>query len=177
MMVDHTTDSPSPRKLKSRSVVAFTGLAALLAVSCSSPPQTVDSQTFYQGNTCLRPSCEEVLVTRGDVSSITDVTGSLRYVHRADLSFKGDGEVVSVSVSVGDAVRKGQELAGLKKPMLQLAVSGARLALRSAEEALGELFKGPTSSDLLSAEAKVSAARDYLRQSQTALEIAQLVRK
>ena len=148
------------------------GVATLVAAGCQAPRASTRSQVSYQVNSCLRPTCEEVPVRRGDVNASVSINGSLRYAKRADLSFGSVGTVAGVHVSVGDEVKKGQLLAELEPSFLQLAVIEARMDLREAEEGLDELLKPVTSAELLNAETAVSAARKVVIGAERALKLA-----
>lgn len=73
-------------------------------------------------------------VRRGDVSQTVSVTGKLVPEHYADLSFLRTGRVASVSVSEGDRVAAGQEIASLDEESLRSEWKAALIALSIAEE-------------------------------------------
>ncbi len=73
-------------------------------------------------------------VRRGDVSQTVSVTGKLVPENYADLSFLRTGRVASVSVSEGDRVAAGQEIASLDEESLRSEWKAALIALSIAEE-------------------------------------------
>lgn len=73
-------------------------------------------------------------VRRGDVSQTVSVTGKLVPKRYADLSFLRTGHIASVSVSEGDRVKEGQEIASLDDGALRSQHKAAMIALSIAEE-------------------------------------------
>lgn len=135
------------------------GLIGLVVAACQNVDDVDPSRFTFQLNTCLRPTCEEVTVKRGDVTVSVPLSGTLRYVRKADVSFGVSGRIASVEVSVGDVVETGQVIAILETPFLELAVLNAKTFLQQAEESLAESLKPLTTTELLNAERAVSAAK------------------
>jgi RND family efflux transporter MFP subunit len=94
-------------------------------------------------------------VTRGSVSSTTTAAGSVVATKSAKLTFGSTGKVTSVSVAVGDSVKKGQELGKIDTTDLQVALAQAQSSLRTAQINLQVAQNGGT------AEAKAAAQAAY----------------
>lgn len=80
------------------------------------------------------PTVTTVAVDRGDVAQTVSVTGKLVPKRYADLSFLRTGHIVGVSVSEGDRVVAGQEIASLDDGVLRSQHKAAMIALSIAEE-------------------------------------------
>ena len=141
-----------------------------LAAACANPVDLATSDVVYEPVSCLRPTCEEVPVKRGDVNVTVSASGSLRYANKADLSFLAAGKVAGVEVGAGDIVVSGKVLARLDPVSLELDLVEARAALLQAEAALEDLLAPPTSEDIIRAEAAASNADDAVTAAQAALE-------
>ncbi len=79
----------------------------------------------------------EIVTTAQSVNVVPIVmTGTLEAVESHSASFRTGGAVQSISVSVGDRVAAGQELARLDATQVQAGVSSAEAGLRGADAAL-----------------------------------------
>ena len=90
------------RVLKAILVFLTVGVIALLSFSC----------TRTTGATAT-PKPQIVTVQKGNISITVTGTGNLAYSHSEDLAFEMAGYVEEVSVSAGNTVTKGQELANV----------------------------------------------------------------
>lgn len=115
------------------------------------------------------PSLEEL----GLSGSYVSVTGRVRPVQRAELSFSTPGPLGEVLVAEGDQVSEGQVLARLDAPELVAAVEQAQAAVTSAEAQLAKLQAGAREKEIASAEAAVDIAEAQLAQAQTGVIAAQ----
>lgn len=77
-----------------------------------------------------------VPVTSGNVSESVSFSGSLEPVNQATVT--GNGQLLSVSVKVGDKVKKGQVIAQLDTSSLGLQLEQAKAALSEAEAKLAQ---------------------------------------
>lgn len=75
-------------------------------------------------------------VTTGSVEQRLNLTGSVQPVNQTTQGFAVAGTISSVSVSVGDTVRRGQVLATLDPKPLQSAVTAAQATLAQAKATL-----------------------------------------
>ena len=147
--------------------------ASVIATGCGRSDSSPVSVAAGAATACLRPTCEEVPVKRGDVTVSVSADGALQFVNKADLFFRAEGRVSSVDVRVGDIVEKGQVLATLDRASLELAVATAKVSLGEAEEALDELLEPVTSEELLDAELAVAVAQNALRVAEEEFNLAQ----
>ena len=135
---------------------------AVIATACGTQDSGSRAVVNDRPAVCLKPTCEEVPVKRGDVTVSVSADGTLQFVNKADLFFRASGRVSSVDVRVGDTVQKGQVLANLGLSSLELGVAEAKVSVQDAEVALQELLEPVTQEELQAAELTVSVAQDVL---------------
>ncbi len=126
-------------KLPSRKILIIIGLALLVVAggvgyyALTKRNQTAVRPTNFQ-------SFNTSTVRKGNISVSASGTGTLVANRQAKLSFSIDGNVESITVKVGDKVKKGQVLAKLENlSTLSSEVTSTKLALVTAEQALQEL--------------------------------------
>jgi HlyD family secretion protein len=90
----------------------------------------------YAANSGSGPSYVTGVVARGDVQQTLDLTGSVQQVNQVDATFPVSGRVASVSVTVGQQVSAGQELARIDTAPLQTALLAAQASLAQAQATL-----------------------------------------
>ena len=73
-------------------------------------------------------------VQKGTVRETVSVTGTLKPVEYADLSFQAIGVVDAIQIKEGDVVKKGDTLATLDRTTLQSKLNAARIAAAKAVE-------------------------------------------
>ncbi|GAA1736029.1 efflux RND transporter periplasmic adaptor subunit [Luedemannella helvata] len=102
-----------------------------------------------------------VAATQGDVTATATATGSVASAATATANFATSGKVTSISVKVGDAVRKGQVLAKIDPAAAQAALDTAEDNLAAAEAALdrAEDAAEPDATTIANAKADVTAAQ------------------
>ena len=100
-------------------------------------------------------TAQPVQVSRGNLRLMVTTSGTVKPPRAADLSFRSSGVVEKVHVQTGDSVEKGQPLAQLETPPLELQLAQAKIALRSAELNLEILLEGSRAEDIASARAGV----------------------
>ena len=100
----------------------------------------------FFGKTYLFPAKdmrETATVTRGTVSQIVSVSGTVRTPNTATLGFPTTGVISDISVKEGDLVKKGQVLATLKQSGPLAEYNDALAGLTNAEATRAELIAGP----------------------------------
>lgn len=116
---------------------------------------------------------EQVIpVQYGDLINQVSVSGTLVYPDRETLTFGTPGYLGSLLVEEGQSVTEGQALAVLDPATiasLELAVAGARVSLRDADDALRRAQDPHAALDLARAEAAVANARLSVRDAQETL--------
>ena len=102
-----------------------------------------------------------VAATQGDVTATATATGSVASAATATANFATSGTVTSISVKVGDAVKKGQVLAKIDPAAAQAALDTAEDNLAAAEAALrrAEDATEPDDTTIANAKADVTAAQ------------------
>lgn len=95
----------------------------------------------------------------GDVSSVTELTGTLRPQAELNLVPKIPGRVTRVYVDVGDSVRAGQLLLEVDQSDLRVQVKQAEAAVAAAKARLEQLKAGARPEEVAQAEAAVTQAR------------------
>ena len=109
-------------------------------------------------------------VERGSISKTVTTSGVAAAQSTASLSFGQSGRVSAVNVTLGQTVKQGDVLAEIEPDELQSALTTAEVNLASAQSKLGDLLKGPTASDLASADQSLMQAQGNLDQANRALE-------
>ncbi len=112
-------------------------------------------------------------VQRGSLTASITVVGELEAVQQADLTFSrlnGSTPLLTLSVSPGQWVEAGTELATVDPTPYQQAVDQARSDLQAAEKKLAELQEPPTALKVAKADLAVAKAEYQLLQAQNALE-------
>lgn len=131
---------------------------------------------FTQGDSSDGGSLDEgqqiVEVRRGDLVNQITSSGSIVFPNRESLFFGAQGTVAEVSVSVGDLVQAGQELARLDDDttaQLQKELAQAQVNLQKAKDAYELAQASQTDLELAQAQAAVASAELKLDTSTTAL--------
>ncbi|MCJ7509554.1 MAG: biotin/lipoyl-binding protein [Dehalococcoidia bacterium] len=109
-------------------------------------------------------------VEKGSISKTVSTSGVAAAQSTASLSFGQSGRVSAVNVTLGQEVKQGDVLAEIESDELQSAVTTAEVNLASAQSKLDDLLKGPTASDLASADQSLMQAQGNLDQANRALE-------
>lgn len=159
--------------LRGKVYVMLLTAVAVAAAACGAPDSSPGSVAGNRPAVCLRPTCEEVPVKRGNVTVSVSADGTVQFVNKVDLFFRAPGRVSSVDVGVGDTVQEGQVLATLGLSSLELGVAEATVSLQAAEEALQELLEPVTQEEFQAAELAVSVAQDVLQSAEDEFGLAQ----
>ncbi|MCB9802553.1 efflux RND transporter periplasmic adaptor subunit [Candidatus Nomurabacteria bacterium] len=97
-------------------------------------------------------------VIKQDIVQTVEVTGQIESADDIDLNFKSSGLIQSISVKVGDLVKKGQALAYLRANNISSQVADAQAAVAIAQSDLEKLMAGLSTEDLSVIEEEVRAA-------------------
>jgi multidrug efflux pump subunit AcrA (membrane-fusion protein) len=84
----------------------------------------------------------DVVVTTGDLETTLTLQGTTQFADSQKLTFMNKGKVKSVTVKVGDLVKKGQVLASITTDDLDEQVQQAKINLDDAKQALQDLLDG-----------------------------------
>jgi len=114
---------------------------------------------FTNRNANSGPQYETAPVEQRDLSQTVEVTGEIKPAVRIDLAFKNGGTLSSINVKVGDTVKPGDVLAGLKADDVKFAVRNAAASLSAAQANLNARLAGETSQSIRVAEAQVEQAQ------------------
>ena len=112
---------------------------------------------------------ELVTVKKGSISQKVIVSGKVKPVSDADLSFEKVGRVLKVYADVGDKVFAGQAIVSLDQSSAYADFLKAKSNVVSEEAKLEELTVGATKEELALKEAEVSNAEIALKNSETNL--------
>lgn len=98
-------------------------------------------------------------ITKGEVSDKISVSGTLKANKETRVSAKSGGKIISVLVSEGQNVVKGQVLARLDGEELYAQLKQSQAVLASAQARLEQLKAGSREQEIKSAEAAISSAK------------------
>jgi len=104
-------------------------------------------------------SYSTVNVIRGPLVQTVSESGTLKPVRELSLNFLSSGRVQSLSVSVGDKVTAGMELAALDNSALQSRKLEAEAGLKIAEASLDKLLAGASGENLAVSRAAINQAQ------------------
>lgn len=108
-------------------------------------------------------------VSRGNLVQSVEASGSVSSADELNLSFKTQGTIRAINVTIGDRVLRGQVLASIAEPALSAQVDRAHAVLESAQADLDELLAGATSQEISVSKKKVEKARVDLEAAHTAV--------
>ncbi len=137
-------------------ILAVTGLLSRMLSSLTGAGQTTSA---YSTTT----------VSRGNLTVSVTGTGPIVANVNVPLSFKESGKLTAINVNVGDKVTKGQTLATLDTPDLQVALEQARANLTQAKANLAKIQVGPTDAAVEVAKTNVSNAQRAATDAQKAV--------
>ena len=115
-------------------------------------------------------SYSTVNVIRGPLVQTVSESGTLKPVRELSLNFLSSGRVQSLSVSVGDKVTAGMELAALDNSALQSRKLEAEAGLKIAEASLDKLLAGASGENLAVSRAAINQAQANVDATITELE-------
>ena len=130
---------------------------------------------FVRDTSAATPTtvAQDATATTGNLVSSFTTTGTANPQATSKVTFGTTGQVVSVSVAVGDKVTSGQELARLDDKTALRNLQTAQLNLNSAQLKLSQLTAPATAADVAAAQASVSTAQSQLATAQNNLYVAQ----
>jgi len=107
-----------------------------------------------------KPSIEYTVakVYRGSLIQTVSETGTVKSNNETDLNFPVSGKIISLSVKVGDKVKKDQVMAELDNGDLFLKAREAQANLRVAEANLAKLLAGSTAAEIAVSQAGADQA-------------------
>ncbi|MGH2459312.1 MAG: efflux RND transporter periplasmic adaptor subunit [Chloroflexota bacterium] len=108
------------------------------------------------------PAVSTVPAELGPISGVVNSTGQVAPWTEGKLSFRTSGQIVSIPVRVGDAVKKGDTLASLDTTDLKIQVEQSQANLDSAQAKLDTVQNGPRKEDVAAAQAALDAAQAKL---------------
>ena len=108
------------------------------------------------------PAVSTVPAELGSISGVVNSTGQVAPLTEAKLSFRTSGQITSIPVRVGDAVKKDSTLASLDTTDLKIQVDQSQANLDSAQAKLDAVQAGPRKEDVAAAQAAFDAAQAKL---------------
>ncbi|MFN8441843.1 MAG: HlyD family efflux transporter periplasmic adaptor subunit [Caldilineaceae bacterium] len=129
-------------------------LLALLLSSCTQQPTPTPPAT-------VTPLPSIQLRSTGGV---VKASGKIVPVQMANLSFPAAGQIVSLTVAVGDEIQTGELLVALDSAAAQAAVAQAEAAVEQSKANLALLQAPPRAAEIAAAQAKLDAAKAALAQ-------------
>ncbi|MGE3856768.1 MAG: biotin/lipoyl-binding protein, partial [Dehalococcoidia bacterium] len=100
----------------------------------------------------------------GAIRTVLTYSGSIQATQQVSLAPRLAGQLASINVEVGQAVRPGDVLATLDQGTLPAQLQQAQAALASAQARLQLMLDGPRAADVAAAEAALAAAEARLKQ-------------
>ncbi|MCL5951195.1 MAG: efflux RND transporter periplasmic adaptor subunit [Chloroflexi bacterium] len=104
-------------------------------------------------------SADLATATRGTLVATVNASGSIEAAQQADLAFLTGGNVATIAVKAGDAVKAGQVLATLDARELELQLAQAQANLAQAQVKLDQAKQGPKPEDLAAAQQSLKSAQ------------------
>jgi len=105
-------------------------------------------------------------ISRGSLQATVSAAGTIAAHAQVTVQFQNSGQIKTVNVKAGDAVRAGQVMASLDTTDLEAAVTSAQAGLDMAQAKLATAKKAPLPSQIKSAEAALTSAQAALRAAQ-----------
>jgi HlyD family secretion protein len=122
---------------------------------------------YYQYLPAQRTNGEETIQTatvrRGSIVLLASGTGTLVPAAEVSLGFGTSGDLIDLTVQVGDQVEAGDVLARLDETDAQSQVTQAEMNLRLAELQLAQLTSAPDASEVAAAQFQLTSAQEALK--------------
>lgn len=103
----------------------------------------------------------------GTIDQIVSATGTVKSSKDVDLGFENTGKIMSINVSIGDAVEVGEELASLDTGDLDSSLAEARVAVNVAKAQLENARSGSTDAEIAVQQVAVSNAQATLSETKS----------
>ncbi len=133
-------DKGSRRRGRVMAIAAFVLIAALTALGMWN--------WILRGDGEAAATEQIVDATIGTITESIETSGTVQSQSQTSLNFESSGKVETLSVALGQQVKKGDVLATLDAPALEDAVRRAEIGLLSAQLKLNELLKGTDAAEL-----------------------------
>lgn len=168
-----TPSKPARRRTTRRARWLLIGLLVLLLAVAAVAAWAV----FFRGSSTATTTLRTETISAGTLKQTVSASGTLDPATESDLSFSSSGTVTSVSVSAGDVVKKGQELAKIDDSELEIAYDSAKASLTEAKESLSDLEDddSSTATAISAAKAGIKVKKNAVTQAKAALEDATMV--
>jgi HlyD family secretion protein len=165
------TLAPHPRRGWSISSSLLGTLAVLVLVAAILAMTGTLAQlvAIVTGQSGTATSYSTTTVSRGNLTVSVTGTGPITANINVPLSFKESGKLTAIKVNVGDKVTKGQVLATLDTPDLQIALEQAKASLAQSQANLSKVQAGATNVAIAVAQTSVANAKRSTADAQDAL--------
>lgn len=165
------TPLPHPQRGRAPSTTTLTLLAALVLIVglLAATGLLTQFAARLSGQGATSPAYATTAVGRGKLTVSVTGTGPVAANTNVPLSFKESGKLTAITVKVGDKVTKGQVLATLDTPDLQIALAQANASLASAQANLAKVQSGATDNAVAVARTNVDNAKRSASNAQEAL--------
>lgn len=97
---------------------------------------------FYFKNKKAVPQYTTEIAKKGTLAQTVSVTGKVKPVEKADISFKASGRIENLYAEVGDQVKKGQKIARIDKGTLIAELNQAKADVASQQNTLANMKRG-----------------------------------
>lgn len=129
--------------------------------SCAKPPETIAQEEKSLPPSVRIPSVDIQGVSREFLTPIREYIGTTEPLREVTLRAQAEGQLLQLTVDVGDRISKGQVIAKLDDTLLNASLARAQAELVSLNSAVTE-----AQSDVISAQAEVESARVRFQQAQ-----------
>lgn len=160
---------------KTKGIVAFVVVLVLVGAGTAyrlqrNAAKAVSSKQKMQSEQLQTVSVSTRTVEYGDVSSVAQLTGTIKPAVEVNVVPKLPGRAVRVLADVGDVVKAGQPLLELDQSDLKAQLKQAEAGLAAAQARLAQLKAGARAEEVDQAEAAFAQAKAGLQGAQRGLE-------
>ena len=121
---------------------------------------------FFRSSEEVLRETEDIVVGRATINANLIVSGIADAQLLSDLTFRSSGRVETISVKVGDEVRRGDVLASLEADELTNGVASAQASLALAQARLQAVLDGATDAELAAVEQALVSAEGAVERAQ-----------
>ncbi|WPF87420.1 efflux RND transporter periplasmic adaptor subunit [Cyanobacterium aponinum AL20118] len=136
-------------------------LFLLPLASCGNPPETTAQEEESLPPSARIPSVDIQAVSREFLTPTREYIGTTEPLKEVIIRSQAEGQLLELTVDVGDRILKGQTIASLDDTLLNASLARAQAELISLNSAVTE-----AQSDVISAQAEVESARVRFQQAQ-----------